>query len=217
MEHFRSLYRLTLVLAVVTVMAAPAYAQITTPCNISMVTSSMSPCMSFLTNSSGNGTSPTADCCNSIKSLTSGSKDCLCLLVTANVPFQLPINRTLAISLPRACNLPGVPLQCKTSGSPLPAPGPASFGPSLSPASTPAAPSLSPQGSSVLPSPITPSLPPQPEATTPSSSPVNPDIPSATPGSGRSNLTPSSAGSLSHTLLSSAMVIVLGLTVSKHY
>jgi hypothetical protein len=71
--------------------------------------------MGFLTNSSSNGTSPTADCCNSIKTLTSGSKDCFCLVVTGNVPFTLPINRTLAVSLPRACNLPGVPLQCKST------------------------------------------------------------------------------------------------------
>lgn len=212
MDHFASLYRLTVVLAVVTVMAAPAYAQITTPCNMSMISSTISPCLSFLTNSSGNGTSPTADCCNAIKTLTSGSKDCMCLIATGNVPFALPINRTLAISLPRACNLPGVPLQCKTSGSPLPAPGPASFGPSLSPASTP---SLSPQASSILPSPVTPSLSPQPETTNPLSPSANTDIPSATPGSGRSDLTPSSAGSSSYSLLLS--VLVMGFSILKHY
>ncbi|XP_004511392.1 non-specific lipid transfer protein GPI-anchored 20 [Cicer arietinum] len=210
MEHFVSLCCLTVVLA----MVAPAYGQITTPCNISMVTSSISPCMSFLTNSSGNGTSPTADCCNSIKSLTSGSKDCLCLVVTGNVPFTLPINRTLAISLPRACNLPGVPLQCKTSGSPLPAPGPASLGPSLSPASTPSAPSLSPQASSILPTPVTPSLPPQPETATPS---VNADSPSPTSERGRSDLTPSSAGSPTYSLLPSVVIILFGFAVFKHY
>ncbi|PNX97403.1 non-specific lipid-transfer protein [Trifolium pratense] len=213
MEHFTSLCRLAVLFAVAMIMAAPAYAQITTPCNISMISSSISPCMGFLTNSSSNGTSPTADCCSSIKTLTSGSKDCFCLVVTGNVPFTLPINRTLAISLPRACNLPGVPLQCKTSGSPLPAPGPASLGPSLSPAS---APSLSPQGSSILPSPVTPSQSPQPETTTPLSPSANPDIPSATPGSGRSDLTPSSAGSSSYSLLSSVVAIVFGFAVFKH-
>lgn len=90
----------------------PVYGQINNPCNASVI-SSFTPCMNYLTNSTGNGTSPSADCCNSLTSLTSGSRDCLCLIVTGNVPIQLPINRSLAISLPRACNMPGVPLQCK--------------------------------------------------------------------------------------------------------
>ncbi|CAL0314559.1 unnamed protein product [Lupinus luteus] len=190
---------------------APAYAQISTPCNASVLNTLFSPCASFLTNSSASGTSsPTAECCNSIKSLTSGGMDCLCLLVTANVPFNIPINRTLAISLPRACKMPGVPVQCKTSaGSPIPAPGPASIGTSLSPVS---APSLSPEGSSVLPSPVTPSLAPQSDTTTPP-----PSTPSSTTArSGRSDLTPSSANS-SYTLLSSVVLIALGFGVLKHY
>lgn len=115
MERFVPLCRLNVVLALAMamVMGAPAYAQITTPCNASVINNSLGPCMGFLTNSSGNGTSPTAECCSSIKSLTSGGMDCLCLIVTATIPFRIPINRTLAISLPRACKLPGVPLQCK--------------------------------------------------------------------------------------------------------
>jgi hypothetical protein len=93
--------------------SSPVYAQISTPCSASMI-SSFTPCLNFLTNSTGNGTSPpSANCCNSLKSLTSGSMGCLCLIVTGNVPFQIPINRSLAISLPRACNMSGVPLQCK--------------------------------------------------------------------------------------------------------
>ncbi|XP_057450224.1 non-specific lipid transfer protein GPI-anchored 20-like [Lotus japonicus] len=202
---------LALVLAMAIFMAAPGYAQINTPCNVSAISTSFTPCMSFLTNSSGNGTSPTAECCDSIKSLTSGGRDCLCLVVTGNVPFSIPINRTLAISLPRACKLPGVPLQCKTSGSPLPAPGPASLGPSSSPESTPSATSPSPQGSSsALPSPVTPSLAPSdstPPLLTPSSS---------TTGSGRSNLTPSSAVP-SYSLFPSFVFIVFGFAVFKHY
>ncbi|CAN1349121.1 Non-specific lipid transfer protein GPI-anchored 21 [Linum perenne] len=69
--------------------------------------------MSFLTNN--NGSTPTSDCCTSLKNLTSTSTDCLCLAINGSpLPFQIPnINRTLAISLPRACNMPGVPLQCK--------------------------------------------------------------------------------------------------------
>ncbi|KAE8665434.1 putative mitochondrial ribosomal protein L24 [Hibiscus syriacus] len=52
----------------------------------------------------------------------SGSMDCACLIFTASVPIQLPINRTLAISLPQACNMDSVPVQCKAYGTPLPAP-----------------------------------------------------------------------------------------------
>ncbi|KAL2349457.1 hypothetical protein Fmac_003457 [Flemingia macrophylla] len=203
MERF---VRLTIALAMAMVIAAPAYAQVTAPCNASMITSLFNPCMNFLTNSSGNGTSPppTAECCNTIKSLTSGSLDCLCLLVTGNLPFKIPINRTLAISLPRACNMPRLPLQCKTAGSPLPAPGPAAFGPSLSPS----APSLSPQASSAFPS---PALAPVSDTTPPLLTP-----PSATTASGRSDLTPSSA-MLSYDLHPSVVLIALGFAVLKHY
>ncbi|XP_020230180.1 non-specific lipid-transfer protein-like protein At5g64080 [Cajanus cajan] len=201
MERFVSL---TVILAMATVIARPAYAQVTTPCNASMINSLLNPCMNFLTNSSGNGTSsasPTADCCNSIKSVTSGGMDCLCLIVTGNLPFTIPINRTLAISLPRACNLPRLPLQCKASGSPIPAPGPAAFGPSLSPSVPP----LSPQASSVVPS---PSLAPVSDTTPPLLTPSS----ATTGGSGRSDLTPSSAISSYH-LLPSVLLIAIGFSL----
>ncbi|KAI4345658.1 hypothetical protein L6164_012758 [Bauhinia variegata] len=223
MEKRVPLCQIALVFAMVVVMAAPAYTQISTPCNASMI-NSFSPCMNFLTNSSANGTSPTADCCNSLKALTSSGMDCLCLIVTASVPFRIPINRTLAVSLPRACNMPGVPVQCKASGSPLPAPGPGSLGPSSSPASSPSAtsgfsPSPSPEASSVLPSPITPTLAPQSDTTpllTPPSPSVASDTPSsATGGGGRSQLTPSSAVS-SYSFSPYLMLIALGVAALKY-
>lgn len=90
---------------------------INTPCTVSMI-SSVTPCLNFITGSSSNGSSaPTTGCCDSLKSLLSGGRDCFCLLVTANVPIQLPINRTLAISLPRACNMEGVPMLCQCTTS----------------------------------------------------------------------------------------------------
>ncbi|CAH2038845.1 unnamed protein product [Thlaspi arvense] len=107
-------------------------AQINTPCSPTML-SSVTGCMNFLT---GSGNSPTSDCCEALKSLTGTGVDCLCLIVTAGVPLNLPINRTLAISLPRACGMPGVPVKCKASAAPLPAPGPASLGPTASPTDT---------------------------------------------------------------------------------
>ncbi|KAJ0245016.1 Non-specific lipid transfer protein GPI-anchored 21 [Hirschfeldia incana] len=108
-------------------------AQISTPCSPAML-SSVTGCMSFLT---GGGSSPTSDCCEALKSLTGTGLDCLCLIVTASVPINLPINRTLAISLPRACGMPGVPVKCKASAAPLPAPGPVSLGPTTPPTETP--------------------------------------------------------------------------------
>ncbi|EXB22121.1 hypothetical protein L484_002435 [Morus notabilis] len=102
-------------------------------CTASMV-STFTPCLNFVTGSSNNGSLPSTGCCSSLKSILSTSVDCACLLITANVPVQLPINRTLAISLPRVCNMDNVPTQCKPAGAPLPAPGSAFLGP------TPAAP-----------------------------------------------------------------------------
>ncbi|KAL1548618.1 non-specific lipid transfer protein GPI-anchored 20-like [Salvia divinorum] len=121
---------------VATTLMFPASAQITTPCTPSMITT-FTPCMNFATNSSLSGTSPPAECCNSLKSLMSSGKECLCLIVTGSVPFNVPLNQTLAISLPRACDMPGVPLQCKADGAPVPAPAASASAPSLSPNAAP--------------------------------------------------------------------------------
>ncbi|CAI9781183.1 unnamed protein product [Fraxinus pennsylvanica] len=95
--------------------------------------SSFTPCFSYLTGSSGTGSSPTAECCNSLKNLMSDSMDCTCLVVTGNVPVSIPfISRPLAISLPQMCKS-SVPLQCKATGIALPPSGPALFAPSEAP------------------------------------------------------------------------------------
>ncbi|KAL7220411.1 hypothetical protein ACSBR2_013318 [Camellia fascicularis] len=83
-----------------TVLIVPVHCQIQSPCTASML-SSFSPCMNFITNSTASGTSPTTDCCNSLRSLASNGTACLCLIATGSIPFQIPINRTVAISLPR--------------------------------------------------------------------------------------------------------------------
>ncbi|KAI4329722.1 hypothetical protein MLD38_028075 [Melastoma candidum] len=114
-------------LVVLSCLLSRSSAQISTPCTTSMITS-FTPCFNFITGSSGNGASPSSDCCKSFKSILQTSIDCACLVVTANVPIPLPISSTLALSLPRACN-GGLPLQCKATGSPLPAPGPVLFAP----------------------------------------------------------------------------------------
>lgn len=105
---------LLVVVALIAVLALPVRSQQQplSQCTPSMMTT-VGPCMGFLTNSSSNGTSPSSDCCNSLRSLTTGGMGCLCLIVTGAVPFNIPINRTTAVSLPRACNMPRVPLQCQ--------------------------------------------------------------------------------------------------------
>ncbi|KAH6756478.1 hypothetical protein C2S53_002265 [Perilla frutescens var. hirtella] len=109
---------------------------ISTPCSSSMI-SSFTPCLNFVTGSSGSGSSPTQDCCNALKSLTVNNMDCACLIITGSVPVSIPfINANLGISLPRACKS-SVPLQCTASGVPLPPPGPVLFGPPPSPAVAP--------------------------------------------------------------------------------
>ncbi|CAL1411302.1 unnamed protein product [Linum trigynum] len=170
--------------------------QITTPCSATAI-AGLTPCMNFLTNSSAAGSSPTADCCDQLKNLTGAGMDCMCLLVTASVPFQIPINRTLAISLPRACNMPGVPVQCKAAaGAPVPAPA---LGPSLAPGGSPSdAPT-----SSVVPE-------------TPDSGTTTPDLtpPTSTTGS-RPTINTSAAASYSFS--PSLVVLALGFVLGKFY
>lgn len=69
-------------------------------------------------------------CCSGV--VRTGA-DCACLILTGNVPFSLPINRTLAISLPKVCKSLSVPLQCRDTATQIPAPGPVAFAPALPP------------------------------------------------------------------------------------
>ncbi|KAL0690340.1 hypothetical protein Bca4012_090018 [Brassica carinata] len=65
---------LTIVLvALIAVLVSPVRSQQPplSQCTPSMMTT-VGPCMSILTNSSTNGTSPSSDCCNSLRSLTTG-------------------------------------------------------------------------------------------------------------------------------------------------
>ncbi|KAK5804990.1 Non-specific lipid transfer protein-like 1 [Gossypium arboreum] len=203
----------------------PANGQtINNPCTPAMLTT-FTPCFNFLTNSSANATSPSPACCNALKNLTSSSMGCTCLIVTGSVPFPLPINRTLAVSLPRACNMPSVPLQCNAPrGAPIPAPGPVSLAPKLSPG---ASPSLSPQ-SPIVPEP-TPSAEVPDSGTTPSAevpdSGTTPALtpPSSTAGSGaptaatgsRPVLTPSAANP-AYSFSPLLLVFTLGFLIFKY-
>ncbi|KAI3749391.1 hypothetical protein L2E82_20002 [Cichorium intybus] len=125
MERFTGLLVITLAISFITVNS-----QITTPCTASMI-ASFTPCVNFITGSSSNGGSPNAGCCAAVESLMTTGSECMCLIVTGNVPINLPsaINQALAITLPKACNSKKVPMQCKSTGVPLPPAGPALFVP----------------------------------------------------------------------------------------
>ncbi|KAK1282083.1 hypothetical protein QJS10_CPB22g00390 [Acorus calamus] len=180
------------------------YGQISTACTSAMI-SSFTPCFNFITGSSANGASPTSGCCEAMRSLVSNGGGCICLIFMGNVPLNLPINRTLAISLPRLCNSASVPLQCKATATPLPAPGPVTFGPGLPPRA-----------------PLTPvvAIPPA-ESTSPSPS-TSTDVLAPPPGSTsnqglRPLVLPSSAFRISHSDPSFVALLVLGLVFLKFF
>ncbi|KAK8684745.1 hypothetical protein V6N13_040761 [Hibiscus sabdariffa] len=203
---------LTASIMMMMMLSLPVYGQINNPCTPTML-STFTPCMNFLTNGTANASSPSADCCDSLKNLTSGGMGCVCLIVTGSVPFRIPINRTLAISLPRACNMSGVPLQCNAA-APIPAPGPISLAPTVSPGISP---SLSPTGSIVpepTPSTETPDSNTTPELTPPSSTDAG-TTPTATTGS-RAGVTPSAANP-SYSFSPFLVVFTLGFVIFKHY
>ncbi|CAE5968203.1 unnamed protein product [Arabidopsis arenosa] len=183
---------LVVVVAMIAVLALPirSQQQPLSQCTPSMMTT-VSPCMSFITNSSSNGTSPSSDCCNSLRSLTTGGMGCLCLIVTGTVPFNIPINRTTAVSLPRASNI-----------APAAAPGPAgTFGPSMSPG---------PATDPIVPEPTPAAQTPQSDTTRPFTPSVDGGAPMSDDGgsTSRPSETPSSAYALSPSLLFFSIALV---------
>ncbi|CAN6281019.1 unnamed protein product [Urochloa humidicola] len=136
------------VAAVAMLAAAPASGQVATSCTASLITT-FTPCLNFVTGSTNGGGSPTQQCCGSLAEMVRTSADCACLIFTGNVPFSLPINRTLAISLPKLCSSMSVPLQCRDTATQIPAPGPVAFAPALPPL-----PPIPPESSALPDSPV---------------------------------------------------------------
>ncbi|KAK8459001.1 hypothetical protein SEVIR_2G054400v4 [Setaria viridis] len=143
----RALRLLAMAMAVVALASpAPVSGQVVAgplQCTASLI-SSFTPCLNFIINSTA---SPTADCCRSLGALMKASTGCACLILTGSVPLGVPVNRTMAVTLPRACNNASVPLQCRdaTTSAQSPAPGPVADAPapSLAPL-PPAAPVVEP-------------------------------------------------------------------------
>ncbi|XP_060189989.1 non-specific lipid transfer protein GPI-anchored 20-like [Lycium barbarum] len=186
----------------------PINAQIvTSPCTATMLTS-FTPCLNFLANSNrNNGTAaPSPGCCNALRTMMGNGTACLCVIANGGIPFQIPINPNTTMSLPRACNMARVPLQCKASSPPAAAPGPAGTGaPSASPTSAPS-PSPSPKGTTNF-QPMSPALAPQADAVPT----LTPPSPSATNSGRRQNpVTPSTASSLSYGFSPLALIAAFG-------
>ncbi|KAJ1293240.1 hypothetical protein BS78_01G053300 [Paspalum vaginatum] len=175
--------------------AAPASGQVSTSCTATLVTT-FTPCLNFVTGSTNGGGSPTQECCGSLGEMIRTSADCACLIFTGNVPFSLPINRTLAISLPKLCGSTSVPLQCRDTATQIPAPGPVPFAPALPP----------------LP-PIPPESSAQPDS--PVDSPATSPAADSPPFAQRPVVVPSSAFRTSHSHVSVvAVTIVLSVAAS---
>ncbi|CAL5078597.1 unnamed protein product [Urochloa decumbens] len=134
LKNLNLIVRLLAAAAVVAALAAPASGQgqgSAASCTASLITS-FTPCLNFLmTNSTTNGGSsaaPTQECCRSLGQLMRASTGCACLILTGNVPLGVPVNRTLAVALPKACNSDAVPLQCRDTSAQIPAAGPVAGG-----------------------------------------------------------------------------------------
>ncbi|XP_029124530.1 non-specific lipid transfer protein GPI-anchored 2 isoform X2 [Cajanus cajan] len=136
-----SFFQMTVILFVLIIISLNLVtAQISTPCTTSMI-NTITPCANFITGSTNNGLTPSASCCDSFLSLITTSVDCACLLISANVPLQLPINTALALFLPQACNVNEMPALCK---------GPAVLGPNGQTLPPIAVSPLSPQASKTI-------------------------------------------------------------------
>ncbi|KAF5727055.1 putative Nonspecific lipid-transfer protein precursor [Tripterygium wilfordii] len=108
---------------------------------------SLAPCLNYIT---GNSSTPSSSCCTQLGNVVQSSPLCLCpLLNGTGLNLGITINRTLALSLPGACNVQTLPVsQCNAVAN-----GPSSSAapPVSSPASSPSSesPAISPPGSSI--------------------------------------------------------------------
>ncbi|CAL5078596.1 unnamed protein product [Urochloa decumbens] len=156
-------------------------------CTASLITS-FAPCLNFIIN---NTASPTADCCRSLGALMTTSTGCACQILTGSVP-GVPVNRSMAVTLPKACNNASVPLKCQdaTTAALTPAPGPVADAPAPGPAADAPAPSMM----APLP-PVTPAAAtPEPEA----EAPVEPTaMPPVSQGQTRPTVVPSTTSGAS--------------------
>ncbi|KAI4331508.1 hypothetical protein MLD38_029693 [Melastoma candidum] len=70
---------------------------------------SLVPCAPFV---QATTPSPPQSCCDVLNQIYGQQPRCLCLLLNATNVVSIPINNTLALQLPRLCNIPADPSSC---------------------------------------------------------------------------------------------------------
>ncbi|XP_044504217.1 non-specific lipid transfer protein GPI-anchored 15-like [Mangifera indica] len=132
--------QMALVLVLAALFWERATAQSNLNCNNTLTT--MAPCVNFLV---GNSSTPSSSCCSQLGAVAKSAPDCLCGALNGSVPTMgININRTIALTLPDACQLQSTSInQCKQSitagASPLGSPSNTSPSSSSSNTTTPPA------------------------------------------------------------------------------
>uniref|UniRef100_A0A2P2P421 Bifunctional inhibitor/plant lipid transfer protein/seed storage helical domain-containing protein n=1 Tax=Rhizophora mucronata TaxID=61149 RepID=A0A2P2P421_RHIMU len=81
----------------------------------------LAPCLNYV---SGNTSTPSSSCCSQLASVVKSQPRCLCTLVNGGgSSLGVNINQTLALSLPKACNVQTPPVsQCNAVDAPAASP-----------------------------------------------------------------------------------------------
>ena len=105
-------------IGLVLVLAATLWPQSMAQSGCTSTLVSLMPCLGFIT---GNSSTPSSSCCSQLASVVQASPRCLCLVMNGTGPmFGIPINQTLALALPNACNVQTPPVsQCNGKSLPL--------------------------------------------------------------------------------------------------
>ncbi|PWA95066.1 hypothetical protein CTI12_AA010770 [Artemisia annua] len=119
-----------LVLAMVLIVSLCGGAMAQSGCTSALI--GMSSCLNFIT---GNTSTPSSSCCSQLGNMVQSQPQCLCQVLNGNgINLGISINRTLALTLPGACNVQTPPVsQCNAANGP--------------PSSTTPSPAASPEGS----------------------------------------------------------------------
>ncbi|XP_030451698.2 non-specific lipid transfer protein GPI-anchored 5-like [Syzygium oleosum] len=171
---------------------------------------SLTPCLGFIT---GNSSTPSSSCCSQLASVVQASPRCLCSVMNGTgLTFGIPINQTLALALPNACNVQTPPIsQCNAVAN---APTAPSVG-------APTAPSVG--APEVPPVASPPDSPAESSHETPNAAaPAASTTPSGTTGPGGSKAVPStegntSDGSIVKAQLHLAALVVLVASIFKRF
>ncbi|KAD7477945.1 hypothetical protein E3N88_01081 [Mikania micrantha] len=79
----------------------------------------MAPCLNYVT---GSSKTPSSSCCSSLASVVKSQPQCLCTAIDGSTMASLGINinKTIALSLPRACNMKTPPVSRCNAGTNAP-------------------------------------------------------------------------------------------------